>query len=943
MEGLGIDYRGLMIKRNNKEVLKSNILFPISIIAVLIGYYFIYINRCYPVSEGWHVTYAKLLLNGKIPYKDYYYYMPPLDIFIDVFLWSISGKSLLLFRVYRLVERILLTELLYYQLKKLVKPFYAWFAVIMGGILISSSVYDLLGDYNQTVYFLAVILASILIHFVETRNEKKKILWLFLAGFVMGLCIMHKQTLAYTCVVSLFTLLIIYCVITKDNFIKRFLQALAGAAVSMAIIVLYFGINGALKDMVEQIFGSASAKSDGGFANLVFTPLLEVFSNLQVLVISLAIIGVFLCVMDKSIKSRTKVMTILIFVIGWGVYVVGQSSWLTSLKLSLHTGYFWILAVMIVSALFIFKKEEREGDEVDIGKFFFIILFFFVVEYLLIRNFNDFTYQWYMETELFKNLELLSSVCFELIIVAICYLVAKWHRGGVRAERTLEWLVLCTASFMTGYAGILTARNLVITSTMVLSVPICMAVVLNLQVKHNWLKNCAIVIGGLFVCFICMSQKITCAYSWWGTTEAELSEEKYPIHVSGLEGFKVSEGQAKLFEEIVKVIENNTTEESTIFGFPGVTVFNLLTDHMNMVQFAPVNFYDTCGDKYAEEDAERLRANPPDIVVWWDIPGCLETHEAVFRGGNQCGQRQIIYWFSEAIDNYTLIGQVSNIFVYKLNNGQPVNYIYIETPERQAQTIFSAPVSQSVEGIFEGEGTEENPYLIADIKDLENLRDLVNEGENFEDTYFYQVCDLDLATIENWVPIGSVHNMFCFSGIYNGGGHKIKNLTVVTEYASLFELTEGTIMNLGIENGALVGDCAGGIVGHAYNSAQVINCYFKGSIAGKYRAGGIVDNLGGGSVINCYFDGIIEAPEAYGIVGYCAGRVIDCISTTNKISKENRIARTKNNITVNENTDTIKLLNRNTKNIKNYGYEGVFNLWDSGVNGVELDKDTVAR
>ena len=61
-----------------------------------------------------------------------------------------------------------------------------------------------------------------------------------------------------------------------------------------------------------------------------------------------------------------------------------------------------------------------------------------------------------------------------------------------------------------------------------------------------------------------------------------------------------------------------------------------------------------------------LAENEPDIVIWTDIPNCIELHEDVYRNGKKIGQRAIQNWFSKVKDtDYTLIGQVDNVFVYK--------------------------------------------------------------------------------------------------------------------------------------------------------------------------------------------------------------------------------------------------------------------------------------
>ena len=115
-----------------------------------------------------------------------------------------------------------------------------------------------------------------------------------------------------------------------------------------------------------------------------------------------------------------------------------------------------------------------------------------------------------------------------------------------------------------------------------------------------------------------------------------------------------------------------------------------------------------------------------------------------------------------------------------------------------------------------GEGTESDPYLIKDVKQLVLFRDSVNAGEtkyNAPGKWVALGADIDLAGI-NWVGIGSATAEHGFMGNFDGKTFKIKNLTITNPtldadgyaYAGLFSITEGTankqntIKNLTIEN-----------------------------------------------------------------------------------------------------------------------------------------------
>ena len=100
-----------------------------------------------------------------------------------------------------------------------------------------------------------------------------------------------------------------------------------------------------------------------------------------------------------------------------------------------------------------------------------------------------------------------------------------------------------------------------------------------------------------------------------------------------------------------------------------------------------------------------------------------------------------------------------------------------------------------------GSGTEEDPFLVGTKQHLENIRDMVNNGETFEGKYIRQTADIALNAPraqwgvqmpEMWTAIGTMkfvtnyepHYMvershtYYFRGTYDGGFHKVENMYI---------------------------------------------------------------------------------------------------------------------------------------------------------------------
>lgn len=89
-------------KRIDKQ---KNILGYLIIIAVELFFSSNYFFNTFPQSEGWFVNYIELIMAGKMPYRDFYYYLPPLNLLIDYAFWKLSFGFLIIFRVWYLIER----------------------------------------------------------------------------------------------------------------------------------------------------------------------------------------------------------------------------------------------------------------------------------------------------------------------------------------------------------------------------------------------------------------------------------------------------------------------------------------------------------------------------------------------------------------------------------------------------------------------------------------------------------------------------------------------------------------------------------------------------------------------------------------------------------------------------------------------------------------------
>ena len=261
----------------------------------------------------------------------------------------------------------------------------------------------------------------------------------------------------------------------------------------------------------------------------------------------------------------------------------------------------------------------------------------------------------------------------------------------------------------------------------------------------------------------------------------------------------------------------------------------------------------------------------PNITEYY-IGSNLDTDGAVIQAKYEIGTfKDITYDVSYAY-NFSKPGK-TNVFVKYNING-------VTLKDAFNVTIKEAP--------FDGNGTENNPYLISSKEDLKMMRDLINNEDSsaaFRNCTYLQTIDIDLEN-EKWTPIGKrdfdeVATERLFAGHYNGNCHTISGLYVneTTKYAGLFGST-GTepaiIENLAVEGTVSSTDISvGGICGEICGKNGIIrNCSFIGNVSGGEQAvGGVVGYIWqSGSVIDCYHNGTVTSNGGR-IIGGVVGNI----------------------------------------------------------------------
>lgn len=184
-----------------------------------------------------------------------------------------------------------------------------------------------------------------------------------------------------------------------------------------------------------------------------------------------------------------------------------------------------------------------------------------------------------------------------------------------------------------------------------------------------------------------------------------------------------------------------------------------------------------------------------------------------------------------------------------------------------------------------GSGTHADPYIIANIDDLNHLAaDMGTSASYLNRAHFLLTNDITGFT----TPMGT--QTFAFNGTFDGGGHTITVDISATnyDYAGLFAVTENaTIVNLTVD-GAVQSDAnhVGGIVGYSKGYTTVKNCISKATVKMMAKGLKMTSQIGIGGIVgqadsqtrieDCRLEGTVnnlsttgQDVRTGGIVGWC--------------------------------------------------------------------------
>ncbi|MBP5397484.1 MAG: hypothetical protein J6Y32_02465 [Bacteroidales bacterium] len=202
-------------------------------------------------------------------------------------------------------------------------------------------------------------------------------------------------------------------------------------------------------------------------------------------------------------------------------------------------------------------------------------------------------------------------------------------------------------------------------------------------------------------------------------------------------------------------------------------------------------------------------------------------------------------------------------------------------------SVFGAK-GLTIQDFAGGDGSAENPYLIANARQLNNMHGVMTDGTF---NAFRLLEDIDASSVTNWAPLNTASG-FSKAMDFNGDGHVISSLTSTgATYASFSGVLNGTIRDVSFDGATISHDSKIGVVGgfigtsgivgnctnvHVMNSSVTIpnsNGVWAGGFAGEINTTGTIKDcsVGNTSVSSQTFVG-----EFAGLVRSQAALIENC-------------------------------------------------------------------
>jgi len=539
-------------------------------------------------NEGWHFFFAHQIVNGKIPYRDFYLFVPPLLQLEMAATIELFGEHLIVSQVVGLIEAGILAFVLYRWLARVFPTSDAFLASTTGIIICMANRTEELHALHMSAIFHTTLAGAVATLAVDARRVRTS--YAFWGGLLAGLAFLIKQTSGVAAVVSLPLML----ALAARQFYgwkeawRTFSAFTAGCAIPLVTVRVWLAANGALGAAVSDIFlrGPSSKGSALLMVSRFWIFLREDTYLRRHAYFAVLIFAAFLILCRKTISRFSQSR----FVATGGVSALATitiagilSGWALSYSPSVH-----------LPGTFVELTQHVAAFLAEIGS----LVFFSLYLWLLVSNRLD-----------RGQIQFFALAGFSCAVAFLSALSLPTSVGTI-----VPAFSFVLATLLTGLRNVRAAK---------------------------FVRPLAIFLSLLFVAQLSW-QKCASPYYWRGWKEADIHRATITLKYPELRGYHVSPETAAFVTRVTDEIEARSSASEPIFVYPHIPIFYLLS-HRQPESFAYVHFIDVAPEFVYATDAAILRKNPPAVIVLFKPTDQeLRRDEIYYRSGRRTSQRDLL-------------------------------------------------------------------------------------------------------------------------------------------------------------------------------------------------------------------------------------------------------------------------------------------------------------
>jgi hypothetical protein len=556
------------------------------------------------------------LLHGNVPFRDYFTTSPPLNQFKSAILLSLFGEKLIVSRTAGMIERSLIALLLYLWLLRLYRPAFAAVAAFATLVISTADVTDTIASYNHDSLFYAMF-SGYFASFVLDRSRSIRFLigMGFAAGFAAALSLLTKQTIGLGAVIAV--PVVVAAVVWRLQTLRRAIIWLAsftgGAAIPIGSLLIWLASLGTLKNFLEAIFIKGPAAKAQNGGSDFVT---------------------------RAISTGLLAPRPMILATCGALIAV----WLLVRSQSLRV-----------------KRDDDAPRWEMLGTAVFAVVSIALGAAFSFRHWGEVHRSWP------SNIIILTAVAIVSLLALGTWQLLK----GTLTERQAQIYLFAAVSFNIAF---MLSLSFPIFSPMLLpGFGLIFAGSLAGSNRIGRLAICAIV---MLVCIDTVRLKLDIPFGFGFFTEGPVSTATVRSDQPKLRDIFMPTATARLVDGIAHIVASNTTPADTIFTFPEMALFYSLTDRKWPTQTASHNV-DVVNDAFAKEEAARLLANPPKVIIYLPKTEAESLNEeAVWRHGHRMGQRDI----AAAIETLAKTYRLAAVYPTLPENQDVYVYVRLEAP-----------------------------------------------------------------------------------------------------------------------------------------------------------------------------------------------------------------------------------------------------------------------